>query len=92
MKKKYYVVLQRHNHNAFYNDVVETVHLFNFKEAVEHRWIDDDGNRIWIVSPEYEEHCHSFIYGFNDLDEAVSFAEILINNQIGMKVIDKTYE
>lgn len=76
--KKYYVVKVRYVGE-------ECVFLFTAEEAKEKRWIDDNGNRIWVVPPK-EERTYTGVYGFDDLDKAVEFYDILVNNQIGMKV------
>lgn len=76
--KRFYVIKVR-------NCEEEYVHFLNFKEAVKNKWIDENGNRIWISPPD-EELSTTSVYGFDDLRKAMEFYDTLVNNQIGMKV------
>ena len=80
-RKKYYVVSMRLFKKEAY------VNLFDFNEAVKRRWIDENGNRIWVVSPEEEKSITS-VFGFDDLDKAIEFYECLMS-EVGMKVYAK---
>ena len=85
-KAKYYVILRTYLGKRY-------IMLYDFNEAVKRNWINPEGNRIWI-SPEgnrvwvapIEETSPDFVYGFNDLDEAINFYNILSHNEIGVKV------
>lgn len=66
----------------------EFVNLLTFEEAVKKKWIDKNGNRVWVVSPEDERVTITAVYGFNLLEKAILFYDILCNNQIGMKVTE----
>lgn len=77
-KANYYVILRIYLGKRY-------VMLYDFNEAVKSRWVDINGNRVWIV-PAEEETSPDFVYGFNDLDEAINFYNILSHNEIGVKV------
>lgn len=81
MKYKYYVV------NVRFNREEDFVNIFDFEDAVKLRWIDKNGNRIWVVPPEEEKSITS-VYGFNSLDKAVAFYDALAHAEIGIKVTE----
>lgn len=81
MKYKYYVV------NVRFMKSEDFVNIFDFEEAIKRGWIDENGNRIWIV-PANEEKSITSVYGFNDLNKAVEFYDALAHNGIGIKATE----
>lgn len=63
MKNEYFVVLQR----FYWNE--DRVFIFDKEEAVRHRWVNEAGERIWVV-PVDEEHTHTFVWGFPTYEQA----------------------
>lgn len=76
--KEYYVVLTRLFGEKDY------VYLMDKEEAVKRRWVDNSGNRIWVV-PSADERSATFVWGFDDSDVALTFAENL-SSEVGMEV------
>ncbi len=76
--KNYYVVLRR------WFQKEDLISIQDASEAIECNWIDENGNRVWVVPPE-DEKTITFVWGFNDLDEAIQFYEALRLNEVGMK-------
>lgn len=76
--KAFYVVLQR-----LYQER-EFVSIFSAEEAVKYRWIDCNGKRVWVV-PATEEKTPTFVWGFDDLDQAIAFYEVLCHAELGIK-------
>ena len=76
---KYYVVLRRMFRKY------EVISIYDRAEAMCHNWIDQNGNRVWVV-PAEEEFTPTFVWGFSDLDQAVRFYEILRTAEIGIPV------
>lgn len=76
--KAFYVVLQR-----LYQER-ELVSIFSAEEALKCRWIDCDGNRVWVV-PVTEEKTPTFVWGFDDLDQAIAFYEVLCHAELGIE-------
>lgn len=91
-KKAYYVVMCRVFANSAINmecKIHDKIMIFDFTEAVERNWIDENGQRVWVVDPDYEGRCITFVYGFDDLTEAVNFYETLSNNELGMNTVEE---
>lgn len=90
MKYLYYVVLERIFSDSAINstgEIYDKAMIYDFAEALDRNWIDEDGNRVWVLKPDYEGRCITFVYGFNDLTEAVNFCEALTNNELGIKTV-----
>lgn len=68
------------NNGTFY----DYVNIYSTKEAIESNWIDEEGNRTWCVNP-CDEGSPTFLWGFNDEDEAINFA-CSLKNEIGIKI------
>lgn len=86
----YYVVMERIFTDSAINSVGrihDKVMIFDYAEALALNWIDENGERVWILEPDHEGRCITFVYGFHDLTEAVNFCETLTNNELGMKTV-----
>ena len=77
MKFLYYVVLRR----LMKEEDVISIHSFD--EAVSCNWIDGNGERVWVVPPQ-NEFTTTFVWGFNSLDLAIDFYDVLQKNEVGM--------
>lgn len=77
MKYLYYVVLRR------WMKAEDIISIDSFDDAVKKGWIDENGNRIWVVPP-VDEFTTTFVWGFNSLDLAVPFYEALQHNEVGI--------
>ena len=78
MRYKYYVV------NVRYMKSEDFISIFDFEGAVKANWIDENGNRVWVV-PANEETSITAVYGFDDLDKAVEFYDALVHAVVGIK-------
>lgn len=67
--------------NGRYYDFVR---IMTPEEAINSQWIDGDGNRIWISNP-CDETSPTFVWGFNNEDDAINFA-CSLKQEIGIKV------
>lgn len=80
MKYNYYVIQMRR-----VNDSHNYVGILDFDEAVNGKWIDSAGKRIWnrfedhtdSFNPARAHGAHTFVYGFNSLDDAINFYDSL---------------
>lgn len=91
-KKAYYVVMRRLFADSainFMNEIQDQIFIYDFAEALEANWIDENGDRIWVVDPDYEGRCITFVYGFDDLTKAINFYEALSLNELGMKTVEQ---
>lgn len=91
-KKAYYVVMCRVFANSAINTdgkIHDKIMIFDFAEALERNWIDENGERVWVLDPDYEGRCITFVYGFDNLTEAVNFYEALSHNELGIKTVEK---
>ena len=87
-KYDYYVVFRRVFYNQYHRGE-DIINLYTFDEAVENQWVDKDGKRIWYWGQNASNEVHpTFVFGFDNLDEAVQFADNLKQREIG---IDSTY-
>lgn len=87
-KFAYYVVLRRIMAESSINgskEVYDAVQIYDFSDAVNANWIDENGNRVWIFGANEERRCVSFVYGFDDIDEAINFCEAIQKNEIGIQ-------
>ena len=76
--EKYYVVMTR----IFKDSAINTLNvahdeimIFDFQEALKHRWINENGERIWI-------------FEFDDLEQAIVFYETLSKNELDIKTVE----
>lgn len=89
--EKYYVVMTR----IFKDSAINTLNvahdeimIFDFQEALKHRWINENGERIWIFEPDSEGRCITFVYEFDDLEQAIVFYETLSKNELDIKTVE----
>ncbi len=76
--KQYYVVMRRYEGEMY-------IFIYTFDEAKKNNWIDENGNRIWVLPPE-EEKSPTYVFGFDILDMAIDFYTTLERN-----TLDKVY-
>lgn len=84
---KAYVTLNRTANFSANGRVEDYVNIFDEEEALARNWIKADGSRVWVIPPEEEKFAHTFVWGFNSEDEAISFYETLTKNQLGINVV-----
>lgn len=75
--EKYYVTLVR-----LFKEK-DIVNIFDYNEAIERNWIDKNGNRIWVV-PTEDELSSTFVWEFDNFDDAINFAIVLSKNELGI--------
>ena len=92
-KFEYYVVSRRAFEtlaSLYYTEkcvAKEYISIHSFEDAVQCNWINEEGERVWVV-PAHEEKMITSVWGFESLDDAISFHAVLMSNQIGMQCID----
>lgn len=86
-ENNYFVVLQRYNPGTCLENraMQDAISIYDREEAIQNNWIDENGNRIWVV-PSQNERSHTFVWGFIDLERAVNFYDILQKNELGICV------
>lgn len=84
---KVYVTMMRTANCSFDGKVEEYVNIWTFEEARQHNWIDEDGERVWVLPAESERYAHTFVWAFDNEDEAIAFYEALTTKELGMKVL-----
>lgn len=85
--EKTYVTMTRTASCSYDGKVEEYVNIFSRDDAIKNNWIDEDGNRIWVLPVENEAYAHTFVWEFDDIDSAVAFYEALTTKELGMKVL-----
>lgn len=73
----YYVILRR------FMKKEDIVSLYDEPEAIKRGWVDQNGNRVWVVALD-EEYTPTFMWKFSDLDEAIMFYELLRTSDFGV--------
>jgi cell division septal protein FtsQ len=84
---KVYVTMMRTANCSFDGKVEEYVNIWTFEEARQHNWIDENGERVWVLPAESERYAHTFVWAFDNEDEAIAFYEALTTKELGMKVL-----
>lgn len=77
----YYVVLQRLTKVGCHEE--DIVSIYDEAEAFKHEWIDQNGNRIWVVPPT-EETSPTFVWKFPEFTRALVFFDTLRSAEIGI--------
>lgn len=77
MENKYFVVLRR----LFMDE--DVISIFEKEEAIKRGWIAENGDRVWVVPPQ-EEKTITFVWGFVNIDAAITFYECLQKNELGI--------
>ncbi len=85
--EKTYVTMMRTANCSFDGVVEEHVNIWTAAEAREHNWIDENGERVWVVPAKSEMYAHTFVWGFDNEDEAIAFYEALTTKELGMRVV-----
>ena len=62
----------------------DCISIYDKDEAIKGRWITEDEKRIWVV-PSDQEKTPTFVWGFDNLDSAIIFYEILRTSELGIK-------
>lgn len=92
MPKQFYVVLRRVKDNVINRSFKvydkDYVTLFDFEEARRHNWVDENGDRVWVV-PAEEERIPTFVWGFDDLEQAMLFYDLMRQNELGIQHIQQ---
>ena len=84
---KVYVTMMRTANCSFDGKVEEYVNIWTFEEARQHNWIDENGERVWVLPAESERYAHTFVWAFDNEDEAIAFYDALTTKELGMKVL-----
>ena len=82
---KTYVVLIR-NKVIDAKKAIDFVNIFTEEEARQHNWIDEKGNRVWVL-PAKDEFSNTFVWEFDDPDKAVDFYDMLTNSAVGIETV-----
>lgn len=88
MKEKfeYYVVVRRFlqllDENAKEAKII--IELMQRQEAISKNWIDQNGDRIWVVPPREEKNLTTSVFGFKSLESAINFYNTFLENGVGI--------
>lgn len=81
----YYVILSRDTRfDDDRNPAPDYIRLMDADEAVQNNWVTETGERVWIVPAKDENHYITFVWGFDNYDEADLFFS-LMKRQVGRK-------
>lgn len=86
-ENNFFVVLRRHNLNTQLDDcsMQDFVSIYDHAEAIKNNWVDKNGERVWIVPSQHETQS-TFVWGFVDMDQAISFYNVLLKNELDICV------
>ena len=84
---KTYVTMMRTASCSFDGNVEEYINIWSEEEVRQHNWIDENGERIWVLPAKSERYAHTFVWAFDDMDAAIAFYEALTTKELGMRVL-----